>query len=271
MAPYKSESQINFTGIIVTFNEERYLSDCLNGLKFCDQLIVIDLGSSDSSPVIATSYGAELIRHERVFCQEEVRPKFISSAKNEWIVSIDPDEILPDKIEDTFRLHIREDPKLGSISLPWIFHFKGKPLNSTIWGIEKEKAILSHKYRNTYTPNIHRGVSLLEGYTSLSLQRNNEYYIKHYWVDSYLELIEKHLRYLRINVDGKSRYNNGERFTFRRWAKETIYGLKINLFDYKGIIGGRVGIFLSVFYAWYVSMSLLSLLRYQRRVINNRI
>ncbi len=116
---------------------------------------------------------------------------------------------------------------------------------------------------------MHRGVKLLDGYASLSLPRHEEYCIKHYWVDSYRELLEKHLRYARIDIDGKSRYNNGERFTFYRWIKETIYGFKINFFDYRGIMGGSVGIFLSLFYACYVNMSLLSLLRYQKKIGKN--
>jgi len=274
MENLNSNIDINFTGIVVTLNEERYLSACLSRLNFCDQLIVIDLGSSDSSCSIAQSYEATLIQHKRVFCQEEVREKYIKLAKYDWIVSVDPDEILPEKVELAFRENIRKNPNLGSINLPWVFYFRGKVLKSTVWGCKREKTILSHKKRNRFTPYVHRGVKLLDGFESLSLPRKEEYSIKHFWADSYQELIEKHLRYIRLDVDGKSRYNNEERFSFYKWAKETLYGLKVNLFDFKGILNGPTGIFLSLFYACYVNLSLLSLLRYQirmKKILNTKV
>jgi len=42
------------TGVVVTINENRRLEQCLESLRFCSQLVVIDLGSTDDSVRIAT-------------------------------------------------------------------------------------------------------------------------------------------------------------------------------------------------------------------------
>lgn len=257
-------SKINFTAVVVTYNEERYLRNCLNSLAFCEQLVMIDLGSTDSSVEVAKQCGAEVKHHEKVPVVEQIRKEATAFAKNDWIIYLDPDEILPANIEDELYSQIMKNPDLGVIAMPWQFYFKGKLLNFTIWGMKKTKSVLFHKNRNKFISDVHRGAQLLDGYIRVSLPTLPNYYIKHYWVDSYRQLFKRHWRY--IKKEGESRWNQGERFSLCRLLQETIAALKFNLFDYKGVQGGFRGVFLSIFYTCYVGMSLLSLRRYQKCV-----
>jgi glycosyltransferase involved in cell wall biosynthesis len=257
----KTKNQIQFTGIVINYNEGGYLQDCLNSLIFCNQLIVLDLGSTDDSLEIAKKYGAEIIHHERVPIVEQVRNEAIVYARNDWIVLADPDEVFPADATNELRSIIDKDPDLGSINLPLQYYFKNRPLCFTVWGKNRTKKAVLHKKRNIFNSNVHRGIQLLEGYNSADLPCRPEYIIRHYWIDSYHQLIEKHWRYIRR--EGEARYRAGERFSWDRWRKEPVTAFKINLFDYEGIHGGLLGIFLSGFYSWYIAMSLLSLRRYQ--------
>jgi glycosyltransferase involved in cell wall biosynthesis len=258
----ETNNQIQFTGIIVNYNEGDYLQDCLKSLVFCNQLIVFDLGSTDASTDIAKQYGAEIIHHERVPIVEQIRNEAIDYARNDWIVLADPDEVFPANVTDQLRSKIYEDPKLGSIILPLQYYFKNRPLYFTVWGKNRTKKAVLHKNRNSFSSNVHRGIRLLEGYNSADLPSKPEYTIQHYWIDSCHQLIEKHWRYIRR--EGEARYQAGERFSWDRWMREPLSAFKRNLFDYKGIRGGLLGIFLSGFYSWYIAMSLLSLRRYQK-------
>ena len=107
-----------------------------------------------------------------------------------------------------------------------------------------------------------------ENFSSRQVEYQNNH-IKHFWVDNYLQLIPKHLRYIR--EEGKTQYDLGMRFGWRRWINKSIQALKNNLFEFGGIRGGFQGVFLSFFYAWYVSMSILSLWIYQRNIKNSDI
>ena len=69
----KAPHQVQFTGIVVNYNEGHYLRGCLNSLMFCRQLLVIDLGSNDASIEIAEHYGAEIIHHKRMPIVEQIR------------------------------------------------------------------------------------------------------------------------------------------------------------------------------------------------------
>lgn len=255
---------IKFSGIVVTLNEIRHLRECLDSLAFCDEILVFDLGSTDGSPELAATIGATVMSHERVPVVEEIREEAVSYARNDWVVLLDPDEVLPHGVEKDLRLLIMQDPHLGMISLPWQFYFCGTPIRCTIWGTANSKGVIRHRRRNEFSPHIHRGIRVLDGFTTMHLAAGSDCAIKHYWVDSIRQMVGKHLRY--IKREGEARYKLGERFHWSRLVREMKNALLQNLFDYHGLRGGAIGIFLSLFYTWYVGMSLLSLRSYEREV-----
>lgn len=263
---HNSGPGIKFTAIVVTYNEARHLRECLESLTFCDQVIVVDLGSTDKSVQIAQECGAQVVPHRRAEIVEDVHRDVIGLASHDWVIFVDPDEVLPEGIKTDLEMLIRNHPSLGVIDVPWQFYFKGKPITCTIWGRSDNcKAAVRHRERVVLCPEVHRGYRVRLGYDRCQLPRKSfDYCIKHYWVDSFAQMFLKHWRY--IKREGQARYQSGERFGWRRWLRETLSALKQNLFEYGGLRGGLTGLLLSFFYAWYVSMSLLSLWRYQRSV-----
>jgi len=255
-------SQMPFTAFVVTFNERRHLRECLNSLIGCNQLVVIDLGSSDGSLDIALESGAEVIYHRRAPIVEQVRKETVAYARNDWVIFLDPDEIFPAAAIPDLLSTIAATPSLGMIKLPWQFYFKGKPLHCTIWGRDNVKSAVVHKERVSFLGAVHRGLSILPGYSVFEYPREYRYFIRHYWVDSYKDLFEKHLRYLK--EEGRARLFQGERFSFHKLIREPLSALKYNLFNYQGLRGGVLGVFLSFFYASYIFLSLCSLWKYQR-------
>jgi glycosyltransferase involved in cell wall biosynthesis len=261
-SPARAVAKVPFTALVVTLNERRHLRECLHSLAGCSQIVVIDLGSSDGSIDIALESGAEVIHHKRVPIVEQVRKDSIAYARNDWIIFLDPDEIFPTAAMQDILSAITATPRLGMISLPWQFYFKGKPLHCTIWGRENQKPVLIHKERIAFSGAVHRGISILPSYISLAFPREDRYVIRHYWVESYTELFEKHLRYIR--QEGFARFCHGQRFSLFKLIKDPLSALKNNLCHYHGLRGGILGVFLSVFYAFYIFLSLCSLWKYER-------
>jgi len=254
--------RVPITAFVVTFNENRHLRECLDSIACCDQRIVVDLGSTDGSLEIAAALGAEIINRKRVPIVEQVRKEGILYARNDWIIFLDPDEVYPTASIPALLSMIEANPSLGMVKLPWQFFFKGKALSCTIWGRDNVKPAVVHKERVSFSGAIHRGLSILPDYSVLTFPRENRYIIKHYWIDSYKDLFEKHLRYLKH--EGHSRFHHGERFSFHGLIREPLSALKYNLFHYDGLRGGFLGMFLSFFYATYVFLSLCSLWKYEK-------
>ena len=81
---------------IVVKNEERNLSRCLDSVRdLTGELIVVDTGSTDATPLIAARYGAAVIPFDfTVVDFAAARNQAIARASGRWILMIDADETL---------------------------------------------------------------------------------------------------------------------------------------------------------------------------------
>ena len=84
----------SFSGIIITYNEEGRISQCINSLNpFCSEILVVDSFSTDKTIELAKKLGAKVIQNE--FNSHVKQKNFaIENAKNDWIISIDADELI---------------------------------------------------------------------------------------------------------------------------------------------------------------------------------
>jgi len=258
-----SVSSISVSAIVVTYNEDERLEACLESVACCDELIVADLRSQDRSVEIAKAHDACLIHHERLPVVEQVRASVIDEAEHNWVLFLDPDEVLcPDLLSRADR-QIEEGTDVGRVFLPWKFYFRGRPLEGTQWGGQKHKGVLIHRERCRLHGDVHRGIELKEGCKSVRLSWSDpECCIRHYWIDSFGQLFEKHRRYLR--EEGEAKFNQGHRFTLKKLLLGPLRSFKRSFLDLQGWRDGWTGLFLSLFHAWYVWKSLLSLRRYQK-------
>lgn len=84
--------------IILTKNEEQNIEKCIQSVKWCDEIIVVDDNSSDKTIEIAKKYKTTI--HQRSLSNNfSAQRNFgLSKAKNEWVLFIDSDEIVSDAL-----------------------------------------------------------------------------------------------------------------------------------------------------------------------------
>lgn len=83
------------SAVVTTFNNAGTLSACLDSLRFCDELIVLDSGSSDASRAIAESRAARVyIEPFRGYGPQ--KQAAIDKASHDWVLLLDADETLSD-------------------------------------------------------------------------------------------------------------------------------------------------------------------------------
>ena len=93
---------------IITFNEADRLAECLASLAFCDEIIVVDSGSTDATVAIARQAGARVF--ERPFEGFRSQKQFaVEQATHDWVLCLDADE----RVDDTLRASILAEQALG--------------------------------------------------------------------------------------------------------------------------------------------------------------
>ncbi len=253
---------VNITAFVVAHNESHLLPACLKSVSFCNEIILIDLESSDNITEVASSFNVKLFPHPRVAVVEELYCDIAFYATNEWVLIIDPDEEITESLQnDIIKAIDFVHERTGTISVPWQFYFKEKQLKGATWGGISKKTLLVNTNRYLFTGEVHEKGKLKEGYSNFDIKFNGKNYIRHYWMKSYRQLAEKHKRY--ILKEGERMFNNGTRYSNYKLLKNSANAFRYSYFIKKGYIDGLKGFNLSVFWMWYVFNCWRSLAKYK--------
>jgi glycosyltransferase involved in cell wall biosynthesis len=92
---------IKFSGVIITYNEERYIETCLKSLiNVVDEIIVVDSFSTDNTKAICEKYNVVYIEQEFLGYIEQ-KNFALSKASNDYVVSLDGDESLSETLQQS--------------------------------------------------------------------------------------------------------------------------------------------------------------------------
>lgn len=101
---------IRISVCIVCRNEAGKLEPCLQSVQWADEVVVMDLSSTDHSAAIAEAYGARVISREPFPIVEPLRNELAAEARGMWILALDPDErVTPGLARELQQLARRED------------------------------------------------------------------------------------------------------------------------------------------------------------------
>jgi glycosyltransferase involved in cell wall biosynthesis len=105
-----------FSVLILTLDEERNLPACLASVTGCNDIVVLDSGSTDRTVAIARDAGARAF--ERAFTDFADQRNFALETvafKNEWVFHLDADERLtPDLLRECDAVAANLNPSLRS-------------------------------------------------------------------------------------------------------------------------------------------------------------
>src|SRR4051812_30067256 len=76
---------------IITLNEADRIEACLDSLAFCDEIILVDSGSTDATRELAAAKGARVLT--RAFDGYRTQKEFaVQQARHDWVLCLDADE-----------------------------------------------------------------------------------------------------------------------------------------------------------------------------------
>ena len=85
------------SAIVVCFNEEDRIEDCLKSLAWCDEIVVVDSFSTDKTPEICRRYTEKFFQREWAGYGDQ-KAYAHSLATMEWVLLVDSDERVSDEL-----------------------------------------------------------------------------------------------------------------------------------------------------------------------------
>lgn len=231
---------MKLTVVIPALNEQQDLPRTLDSLKFADEILVIDSGSTDQTVSLAKKAGAKVIHHAfENFA--DTRNFADSQAKNDFILSIEADVVVPKQLAQEIA-SLPDTPavyRIGRINI--IFN---KPILHTDWGPKDDNHIrLYHRSLGSWGGQVH------ELFVTNSRPHKLRHYLLHYNYNHVSEFIDKINTYSDLEV--KKRLARHQSFSYLNLFLEPTKDFIKRYFYKLGFLDGLHGFFLSLLQAIY--------------------
>lgn len=111
---------------IITKNEEANLRRCLESVRFADEIIVLDSGSTDATLAIAKEYTDKVYTSDWQGYGIQ-KQRALDYATGTWVFNLDADEVASPKLQKAIQAAIAKD-QYDAYRIPILLNFYGKAL-----------------------------------------------------------------------------------------------------------------------------------------------
>lgn len=246
---------MKISGVIITYNEEKNIERCIRSLlPVTDEIVVLDSYSNDRTEEICKMLNVQFSQH-KFDGHIEQKNRAVKLAKNDFVLSLDADEELSEKLQKS----ISENIEIGNYDA---FYFNrlniycGKKIKTTTWYPDKKIRLWNKKIGQWSGMNPHDTVVLKEN-SKLKYLKGD---LLHYSYHSISEHITQTNKFTDISAETMAR--NGKRSSIFKIIYKTGFACIKEYFFKYAILGGMYGFiiaFINVFSVFLKYSKLLSL------------
>jgi glycosyltransferase involved in cell wall biosynthesis len=142
--------------LLITLNEERLLEHVLDSVRWADEIIIVDSGSTDRTEEIARRYTDRF--HYRAYTGEgEQRLHSLALSSGEWILYVDGDEVVTPELAKSIQKAIAAPGAAAGFRMQLHTRFLGQWFGKRGWRKEWKTRLFRHD-RGTFSPaKVHSG------------------------------------------------------------------------------------------------------------------
>jgi len=221
------------SAVLITKNEEANIQKTIEQLlKVADEIIVIDTFSTDRTREICEQYGAIVYQRDWIgYAQNKNIGNQLAS--NEWILSIDADEVLSTELIDTINNLKLIDNTV--YALDRVTSYCGKWIKHGDWYPDWKPRLFNKNHVNWQGNFVHETLSIPKHFNIRKI-KGKLFHYSYKSKDEHIKRLEKY-----SILAAQDLFNRGKKANIIKIWISPFYRLFKNLIIKKGILDGRAG------------------------------
>lgn len=223
------------SAVIITFNEEKYIGNCLESLKdVADEIVVVDSFSTDSTEDICRKHNVRFIKHEFTGFMDQ-KNYALTLASHKFVLSLDADEALSENLQQSL-LKLKNNLDYDGYLFNRLGSFCGQWIRHSSWYPDRQLRLFNKEKGRFGTINIHETFKMNHGARKKRVKGD----ILHWTCESENEFSEKITRY---SIKAAEEYfKAGIKVYFFTPAVHMIWRFILTYFIRLGFLDGRNGL-----------------------------
>jgi glycosyltransferase involved in cell wall biosynthesis len=238
------------TVTIITLNEAGHIRACLDAVRWADERLVVDSGSTDGTPDLARAAGARVI--ERDWPGYSQQKNFAAAqAAHDWILSVDADERVTPELAAEIRELMQRGPDAAGYRMPRVTWHLGRWIRTTDWYPDRQLRLYDRRRATWPARRVHESVTADGSVVDLKQELQHFAYRD---ISHHLQTMDRYTTLAADEMHAAGRGAGLFDLTIHPWA-----AFMRNYFLRGGIKDGLPGFIISTTNAYYVFLKFAKL------------
>lgn len=190
------------TAVLISFNERENIAECLRSLRFADEIVVVDSGSSDGTQEIAREFTDRvcLVPWKGFGPQKQAA---VDMASHDMVLNVDCDERITGELADEIDDILRRDRIPAAYSIPRRTYLGGKEIRHSGWYPDRTVRLFDRRRARYSDSAVHERV-VVDGEVGRC-----EHHLLHYSFRGFSHILVKMNRY--TDLSARMMFDEGRR------------------------------------------------------------
>jgi glycosyltransferase involved in cell wall biosynthesis len=242
---------VPLSAVLITKNEEDMLGEAIESVRFCDEIVVVDSGSTDRTEFIAREMGARVLVNAPWPGFVAQRNVAVDAARHDWVLALDADERITPALRDEIQALRQQGFGPAGYRIPRAAFYLGRWIKATDWWPDPQVRLFDRRRARWEGELVHESVRVRGPLGRLHAEMAHHPYKN---VSDHLGKIDRYTTLWAQQMHAAGRRVRAIDLLFApNWAFFRNYFLK------RGFLLGRAGLTVSALNSFYTYTKLAKL------------
>jgi len=236
---------------VMTFNEKEKIKDCLESVKWADEIVILDSFSTDGTLDLARRYTDKIIQKEFIGFGK-LRNIALENCSNEWVLSVDADERVTEELKDEILKKLKDRPVADAFFIPRKSHFLNFRVRHCGWYPDYRQPQFFNKNKMRYKEQLVHETYELNG--KVGYLKGHILQFPFLNLDQYFKKMDRY-----SSLRAEEMFKEGKKFRIFQLIANPLAMFFRMFFLKLGFLDGKVGLILCSLYGYYTMMKYIKL------------